>query len=263
MGTAGTRVDPSRAQSVQRALKVLEILAGTGRDAGIADLSRRAGLPVSTMHRMLATLVDSGFVTQSRETGRYRIGIRAFEVGNAFREQTRLHEIAPPSMRHLKEQSGETVNLALRDGDDAVYIDQVECDHRLKIFTRPGARVPLYCSGVGKVLLASLDADEADAVLARSAMHARSTQPPVTIELLRQRIALVRDRGFAIDDDEAEHGVRCVAAPIRDHRDETIAALSISGPTARLSDTRLPHLVVLVRQTAEIISKQLGCHATG
>ncbi len=245
-------------RSVQRALTVLEAIGGFDSEVGIVEVSDRVELPVSTVHRLLVTLVHTGFVIQNQETGRYRIGIRAFELGSAFLKQIHLPEVVRPVMRQLAHEAGETVNLAVRDRRSAVYIDQIDTDHILKLFTRTGTRVPLYCTGVGKVLLAGLPDDDLASYLATVEMVARSPKTITNSDRLRMEIRRVRTRRHAIDNEEFERGVRCVAAPIFDHRAETIAAISVSAPSQRLNDKEIAILVERVEQAADQVSTLLG-----
>lgn len=259
-GTSNHR-ERGRARSVQRALTVLEAVGAGPQEVGIVDLSQRVGLPVSTVHRLLATLVDAGFVVQNPDTGRYRIGVRMFELGNAFLKQTQLLDVVRPRMRQLGQWLGETVNLAIRDGYTAVYVDQQESDHLLKMFTRTGTRIPLYCTGVGKVLLAGLSDAEVDAYLTVTELSPRTPNTITSPTLLRQHLARVRSQGYALDNEDFELGVRCIAAPIRNHLGETVAALSVSGPAHRLADHQLPLMIAKLVETTQVISHQFGLPA--
>lgn len=248
-------------QSVRRALSILSAVGAATQDrddSGIVSISRRCALPVSTTHRLLATLIDAGFATQDPDTGQYRVGLQAFEVGNAFLDHTELRPVARPFLRDLAELTGETVNLAIRDGHDAVYIDQLESNQMLKMFARPGARAPLACTGVGKVLLSGLTPIAAERILTDEPLPHRTprsvTEPAAMLRILER----IRIDGHALDDEEVEIGVRCVAAPILDHRGDVRAAISVSGPTLRVSDDRIPELVRQVRGTAAAISAALG-----
>lgn len=248
-------------QSVRRALTVLEAVAAATHereDTGIVSLSRRCALPVSTTHRLLATLIDAGFATQDPDSGQYRVGLHAFEVGNAFLDHTDLRPVARPFLRDLAELTGETVNLAIRDGHDAVYIDQLESVQILKMFARPGARAPLACTGVGKVLLSGLTVPAAQRILTDEPLPHRTPRSVTEPDEMMRMLARIRIEGHALDDEEVELGVRCVAAPISDHRGEVRAAISVSGPTLRIIDHRIPELIRQVRGTAAAISAALG-----
>ena len=248
-------------QSVRRALAILEALSTASQDredTGIVSISRRCGLPVSTTHRLLGTLIESGFATQNPENGQYRVGLHAFEVGNAFLDHTDLRPVARPYLSDLAELTGETVNLAIRDGHDAVYIDQLESIQMLKMFARPGARAPLVCTGVGKILLSGLSPVAAERILTDEPLPRRTPRSITEPRAVMKMLAAIRETGHAIDDEEVELGVRCVAAPIVDHHGEVQAAISVSGPTLRISDSRIPELVRQVRGTAAAISAALG-----
>ena len=248
-------------QSVRRALRILDVLAAASQDredTGIVSISRRCGLPVSTAHRLLATLIDAGFATQNPESGQYRIGLHAFEIGNAFLDHTDLRPVARPYLTDLAELTGETVNLAIRDGHDAVYIDQLESVQMLKMFARPGARAPLACTGVGKILLSGLSPAVAERILNEAPLPQRTPHSVIEPAAVLRMLAAIRANGHAVDNEEVELGVRCVAAPIVDHHGEIQAAISVSGPTLRISDARIPELVRQVQGTAAAISAALG-----
>lgn len=250
--------DPGMTRSVQRALLLLEEISYEPSGVGVSDLSLRADLPVSTVHRLLATLMASGFVVQNPDNGRYRVGLRAFEVGNAFLRQVDLAGVARPALRELSSQVNESVNLAVRDGFAAVYIDNVESDQMLKLFTRTGSRVQLYCTGVGKVMLAGMPADDIETYISTTDFVPRTPNTVVDPDMLRSQLERIVARGFGIDDEEFELGVRCVAAPIHDHSGATIAALSVSGPAQRISRASLFPIANRVATTAQNISSQLG-----
>ncbi|HEV2529837.1 MAG TPA: IclR family transcriptional regulator [Thermomicrobiales bacterium] len=253
--------DQGGVQSVRRALAVLEAVAAGNHareETGIVTISRRCDLPMSTTHRLLATLIDAGFAAQDPETGHYRIGLSAFEVGNAYLDHTDLRPVARPYLRDLAELTGETVNLAIRDGHDAVYIDQLESTRMLKMFARPGARAPLACTGVGKVLLSGLSPAAAERILTDEPIPALTPRSVTEPAAMLRILAAIREDGHAVDDEEVELGVRCVAAPIVDHRGELRAAISVSGPTLRMRDDRFPELIRQVRGTAAAISAALG-----
>ncbi|MCA9861216.1 MAG: IclR family transcriptional regulator, partial [Thermomicrobiales bacterium] len=155
----------SGVRSVGRALTILELLSLEERGLGIAEISRRIELPISTCHRLLTTLTSHGFVAQDDETGSYSVGLRAFEVGNAFSYQTSLGKEALPYMSILLAAVNETANLRVLDGNSAVLIQQVKSDHLLSMDSRSGTRIPLYCSAVGKVLLAGLSNERIESFL--------------------------------------------------------------------------------------------------
>lgn len=245
-------------QSVLRALDVLEAVAGRGEDAALSDLREELKLPASTVHRLLATLASRGYISQDAYTGRYRIGIRAFEVGNGFLEQTQVRDVARPIMRRLADQADESVNLALPDGSQAVYVEVAECKKTVRTFAHIGGRVPLYCTGVGKALMSAMTTQEVRRIVRQSGLRAHTPSTITKLEVLLDEIARGQDLGFVLDREEYEPGVRCAAAPVRDHSGRVRAAISISGPAFRVTENQLLTMGALVRQGAEELSRALG-----
>jgi IclR family transcriptional regulator, KDG regulon repressor len=250
--------DPNRIQSVGRAIAVLEVLAEERSGLGIVEISERAQLPVSSVHRLLSTLSESGFVAQYLATGRYHVGVRAFEVGNAFLRQVQLGEIAKPHIHELVTLTRETANLALFDDDCAIYVDQVHSTRTLQVVPRPGARVPLHCSAVGKVFLAGMPNRQLEQTLDRLNLLSWTIHTITSTKTLMENVLQVRTKGYAVDDEEMQLGVRCIASPIYNHAGETAAALSLTGPAIDMNDERIRSLAVHLCRIASVISEQLG-----
>lgn len=245
-------------KSLHRALDLLEALAAGERELPLSYLAQRFGLPPSTVHRLLATLVQRGYVAQNPETGRYRVGARAFEVGTGFLQQWQLREVARPAMAALAEETGETVSLAIYDGGSAVYVDQVESGQMVRLFSRIGARVPLHCTGVGKVLLSRFSEWEIRAMIRRQGMKPYTPQTLTRLEDLLAEIREVARQGYALDRQEFSEEVACAAAPVLNHQGEMTAALSVAGPTYRITPERLLVLADQVRAAARRLSIGLG-----
>jgi len=245
-------------QAVDRALAILETLAESERPMGLVELSTRVGLHVSTVHRLLATMGKRRFVAQDPQTGRYRLGMRAFEVGSAAIQQVELREVARPHLRWLMEETQETANLAVLMDGEVVYIDQVESQNLVRMFTRVGRRVPAHCTGVGKILLAGLSDEEVLHILDERGLPRFTPHTIVDPQELLQELQRVRASGYALDNEEREVGVRCVAGPVRDHEGKVVAAVSISGPSSRITEDRLSRLIAAVRTATSRISTELG-----
>lgn len=225
---------PTGVQSLARAFGLLELIADVGGEAGVTELSARSGLPLATIHRLLRTLHDLGYLHQTPSRS-YTLGPRLIRLGESA--SLRIGSWAAPVLADLVERFQETANLAVLDVDHAVYVAQVPSPHSVRMFIEVGARVPLYCTGVGKALLAQLPDDRVEAYLAGSALLAVT---PVTItdpERLRAELATIRERGYAVDDGEREVGVRCVAAAVLGA--PTASALSVSGPQGRVGDDKV------------------------
>lgn len=255
--TTGLASGERAVRSLVRGLQVLEILARTPEQS-LTEIARQAHLPFSTTHRLLETLCRRGFVAQVEGSGRYRVGLKAFEVGTAFLTSHRLPEVARPVMAELVKHLSETTNLAVRDGREAVYVLQVESPRMLRLFAHPGARHPLYCTGVGKVLLAWEPEQEVRSLLGPGPLPRYTPRTLTDPELVLQELRVVRARGYALDREEREIGVRCVAAPVRDATGRVVAALSVSAPTTRLPYRRIPEVARAVMTAAQRISMLMG-----
>jgi IclR family transcriptional regulator, acetate operon repressor len=245
-------------QSLSRGLALLDSLSESPDGISLSDLSQQVGLSVSTAHRLLTTLEQQGYVRCHPGTRAWSIGVQAFIVGSAFIKARDLLEIARPRMRSLMEQSGETVNFAVLDGGEAVFLAQVECRQMMRALAPPGVRVPLHCSGLGKALLASLPEAEVARILRRHGLPRLTPRTLTTVARLRADLERSRERGYALDDEEHSIGLRCVAASVLDEHGEPTGAVSLSGPAVRLPDERIATLGALVRKTAEAISAAFG-----
>lgn len=247
-------------QAVERALRILIILAEAGAPLTLSQIRDRTGLNISTAHRLLHTLMNDGFVTQDKDTGKYLLGLRTFEVGHAALYSMDIRTTARPFLQELVDRCNETANLAILDQDEVVYIDQIESLNMIKIFARVGSRGPSHCTGAGKVLLAQLTERELDRYLQRRMPLQRFTDATICDpRRLREELALIRKNGFALDNGELEEGVRCVAAPLRNFENKAIAAISISGPDTRLTEAFVrERLVPEVLVAAGKISERLG-----
>lgn len=246
-------------QSLSRALGLLEHLAAAEeRGISLTDLARRARLAPSTTHRLLATLEQQGFAELDTERGLWFVGVRTFVVGNAFLAHRDFVAAARPFMRGLMEEAGESVNLGILDDGELVFLSQVECREMMRMFVRLGARVPAHASGVGKALLAALPEADVNAILEQRGLQRFTGNTIDTRAVLREDLAKVRDRGYAYDDEEHAVGLRCVASTLHDELGYPIAAISLSGPRARIVDQRVDILGRLVRDTADRITWALG-----
>ncbi len=247
-----------RIQAVDRALRILQVVAESATPVSLTDISARAGLHVSTTHHLLATLRDRGFIEQAAKKGLYRVGIEAFRVGDSFSATEGIRPKLHPILTDLATRSGETANLVVRRGLEAVYIDHVIGTREVKLFTTIGQVVPLHCTAVGKVFLAFA----ADATSGTLPAHLRLTRhTPNTIgslRVLRRELDAVRAAGYAIDREEHERGVACIAAPVRDATGAVVAAIGISGPGGRVL-AALGTLVQKVTVSAAAASRRLGC----
>ena len=247
-------------QSVRRAVRVIEQLAAEKSPVAIGQLSKKIGLHVSTTHRLLSTLKSDGFVQQDPSSGRYALGTRVILLGQQYLDGLDLRQVARLFLEELSEQTGETTNLVVLNLGEALYLDKVEARLGLRISSRIGNRAPLHCTAAGKILLAAMSGGELEQWLARHSLDALTSRSLTEPENLRGEIEKIRLQGFALDLEECEEGAHCIAAPVRNSRGETDAAVSLSGPSVRMHTRRIQELTAHVVRTGRRISKQLGYH---
>lgn len=245
-------------QSVARALTLLDALGESRSEVGIAELSKQVGFHVSTAHRLLATLIAQGYARQNPETGRYGLGAKAFHLAESYLGQMDLRRTVRPLLERLSRETGETANLVLLDGCEAFYLDKVESPQSLRIFSRIGRRAPLHCTAAGKVLLAGCAWSEVRRMLGQNALERFTPRTIRSVEVLRREVEAARNDGYAMDHEECEEGATCIAVPVRNARGETVAAMSISGPTLRMQPQRLQELTPVVVRTGAEASERLG-----
>lgn len=243
-------------QSVDRALDLLEALASAEGEVSITALAARTGLHVSTVHRLLSTLLRRGYVRQNAETSRYYAGAKLAMLAEGRSRFGELRLRARPILRAITEATRETTNLVVLDDAAAVYIETVPSPQVVRLFTAIGNRVPLHATGAGKCLLASLPVPKRDALIGRIELRAYTPHTLVDAAALRRALDEAKERGFTIDDEEFDEGVRCVAVPVAGVSDVT-AALSVSAPASRFTRQRCLELVPLLRRSASELAAAL------
>ncbi|NLV17590.1 MAG: IclR family transcriptional regulator [Syntrophomonadaceae bacterium] len=253
--------DPSKTvQSIDRVLSIIEALADHGAPMHLGDLAEQVDLKPSTVHRLLNTLLVRGFVEQD-EDSRYKLSMKLYYIGNRATYAADIKTMAAPFMRELLEKVNETVNLAILDRGEVVYIDQLESNNIVvvKMFARVGNRGPAHCTGSGKVLLAHLPPDELTRYLAETRLE-RFTRDTITDpEMLGKELARVAREGYALDLGERDEEVRCVATPIMNHEGQAVAALSVSGPSMRMTPSYISNeLIQMAKDVSLRLSKKIG-----
>jgi IclR family acetate operon transcriptional repressor len=245
-------------QSLSRALGLMNAIAASDQGLTLSEAAKATRLAVSTAHRLLTTLQQDRFVRFDAERGTWMIGVQAFCVGNGFIRSRELTTIARPLMRQLMEKSGETVNLAVEDRGEAVYVAQIESRKLMRAIARPGGRAAMHSSGVGKALLSAMPASEVEAVIAAHGMTKETEKTIDTPARLNAELGLIRRRGYAVDDEENAIGLRCIAAVIYDEHAQPAAAISLSGPKARIDDPTVLTLGDAVLDVARRITANFG-----
>jgi IclR family acetate operon transcriptional repressor len=248
-------------QSIERAFELLELLADAGGTLGLSELAAASGLPLPTIHRLVRTLVNRGYVRQE-PSRRYSLGSRLIRLGDT--SSRLLGAWLQPYLVELVTVTGETANLAMLDGDEVVYIAQAPSPHQMRMFTEPGRRVRAHCTAVGKALLSQLPADQVRAALARTGMPAITSTTITDPDVLLAQLELIRAQGYAVDDGEQEVGVRCFAVTIPDA--PARLAISSSGPQPRMTDEAAARIVPALARIAGVISESIaaaGRNGTG
>lgn len=245
-------------QSLSRALRLLNALAWFPQGITLSEVAQKVGLPTSTAHRLLTTLQNERYVRFDGERSVWLVGVQAFRVGSAFARGRDLASLAKPFMRRLMEQCGETVNLAIPDHGEIMYLAQVECQKMMRAFTGPGGRASFHATAAGKAILAAMPDGECARLLSGMELK-RETPRTITITAeLKKELAATHMRGYAVDDEENAVGLRCVASVIFDEHGAPLASLSVSGPAARITDSRMASLGAAVAGVAHEITAELG-----
>ncbi|HEV2155052.1 IclR family transcriptional regulator [Bradyrhizobium sp.] len=245
-------------QSVDRALSILETLAEDDEGYRLSDLAVRTGLSASTVHRLLATLESRRFVQFDRAESKWHVGVRSFTVGASFARRRNFSTQAIPYLRKLRDLTRETANLAVVDDEFIIVLTRMESREIMRSLTQVGGRVAMVTSGVGKAVLATYSDEEVGAVIRHHGMPRLTEKSIVRPSDLFKELEKIRKQGFALDDEEACMGLRCIAAVVYNDCAEPLAAISVSGMTSRLTDDRLPEIGQIVREVAGELTLALG-----
>ncbi len=246
-------------QALERGLNLLAIIAEAD-GLSLTSIAQRAGIAPSTAHRILTTLKANGFV-QDDSHGNYLIGVQAFRAGSAFLRNRKLADVGRITLRRLMEDSGETANIAIEIESSVVFISQMESHRSIRAFHRPGARGPMHASSLGKAMLAALTDEAVAQKLHRVGMPRLTERTIVDPDALFADLAIIRKRGWAIDDEEQAEGMRCVGAAVYNEHGEVIGAISVSGPTVRVTEERLGELGPMIKRAAAEITERVGGRA--
>lgn len=246
-------------KSVQKALDILEYIIINGEQGmSISKLSGELKFPQSSIHHLVSTLVRRGYLTKETSSHLYYVGPRMIEMSGVCLSRLYIRNIARPFLEELWRECNETIHLAILLNDEAVDIDTIESSQTIRMVTQIGKRMPLYCSAVGKVLLAYLPENDFEYIIRVITLHRYTENTITTLDGLKKELLRIKKDGAAYNLEEYEKGVRCVAAPIRDHQAKVIGGVSISCPAVRFPAERKIALTQLVKTTVEKISAELG-----
>jgi DNA-binding IclR family transcriptional regulator len=244
--------------SVERALRIFELLSRSQRGLSLSEISRTLALPKSSASLVVTTLEKNGYLQKNKQTGRYCFGLKLISLSRGALENLDLRQVARPFLQKLAQETRLTVHLAILERGEAVLIDKLEAPGLVKLATWVGRRMDVNCTGVGKALIAFLPRDLFDQQIRGKVLAKHNDQTIVSVRGLERELARVRERGYSFDDEEDEIGLRCIGAPIIDYNKAVIAALSVAGTVSQLPLELVPDIAAKVKQTAADISSHFG-----
>jgi DNA-binding IclR family transcriptional regulator len=258
---AAIEFSPYRIQVLERAIALLEVLARQDSDLDLGELTSEAGLHKSTTHRLLRVLEQQRVVERNPASGKYRLGFKLIEFGLAALSRLDMYELARPYLRKLVDETGETAHLAVMRGGDVVSLVNIESSQTVRTPSTVGARSPAHCTSLGKAMLAHASAAQLEDYLRHHPLKPFTRNTITSVHRLKGELRLIRERGYAVDNEEREEGLRCIGAPVWDHSGHVVAAVSIAGPAFRIPQERVPALAASVMHTAASLSAALGYRA--
>lgn len=245
-------------QSAERIFQVMEVLADNG-EMGLMELSAMLGLHKSTVHRLLMSLIYMGYAKQDETTQKYMLSYKVVNMASKVLDRTDVLQVAKPYMERLSDLSGETVHLVQREENNILYIYKIEAKvGTIRMVSHVGMVHPMYCSGVGKAIMATLPEEEIQKIWNESIIEKKTDKTITDYARMQEVLSEVRENGYALDDEENEKGVRCIAACLYGHQKEVKYAFSISGPTSRMTKERVKELSVDMLKVQKELSRELG-----
>jgi IclR family transcriptional regulator, KDG regulon repressor len=251
-------VDVKGVQTLDRALDIIELLTMERNPVGVTEISHKLDLHKSTVHRLLNALAVRGYVQKEDLHSKYSLGLKFVEIGSQRLNHLELKIEAAPSLRRLAENTQQTVHLAILNGNEVVYIEKIEPVSNMRMYSQIGKRVPVYCSALGKTLISEMSDDDVKKLLSGTDFRAFTVHTRSSVDQLIADIDSVCKKGWALDDEEHEEGIRCIAASVRDYTGKIIASVSVTGDRRIISPERDNEIATLVMNTAAIISKRMG-----
>lgn len=251
----------STVQAVDRALQLIDLLQEDIDGLSVTTLANRMNLAKSTIHRLLTSLKNKGFVQQDVQSEKYQLGLKFIEIGSIVSRSLEINQIAPPYMKQLVEETSETVHLVVLHEGEIIYIEKTESPNNLRMYSMVGKRAPVHCTGAGKAILAYLPREQVDQIIADRGLKKFTPTTIITKKQLNEQLHETRERGYSVDYEEHESGIRCVAAAIFNHKARVVASLSVAGPTIRMNQKKMDFCAGKVKYYANAISERLGYRA--
>ncbi|MBD1380468.1 IclR family transcriptional regulator [Metabacillus arenae] len=245
-------------KSVSRALDIITLVSTKKGGLGVTEIAGQIDINKSSVYRILSTLVQYGYVEQDKETGRYKLGYKFLEVSSKLLESIDLRAEARPYLQELENITNEVIHMVVYDQGEVVYIEKLEGNETLRMHSKVGKRAPMHCTSVGKAILAHLPSAVVLDILERKGMPMHTDKTITSKEEFMQELNQVKQKGYALDLEENEYGITCIAVPVFDHLGKVISAVSISGPTIRMTEERLNQLKKKMIFIGKQISARLG-----
>lgn len=248
-------------QSIDRALGLLEILSHHVEGIGLLELSDRSKLSKSTVHRLLSTLIQNGYVRQHESTGRYHLTMKMFILGSRPIEKLDVLKVARPYLEKLRDLSGEVIHLVIMDDNEIIYVDKVESENTIRMYSNIGKKGTLYSTSVGKAILSYYSDEEIQNLWHKMNVTKLTDYTITDLTSFMKEIALIRKQGYAMDLEENELGVKCMGTAILDYTKKPVAAFSISGPIQRMTDEKVHMLKQHILEIKNAVSQELGYYS--
>jgi IclR family KDG regulon transcriptional repressor len=245
-------------KSVSRALDIIHLVSTKKEGLGVTEIANQIDINKSSVYRILSTLVQYGYIEQDQETSRYKLGYKFLEISSKLLESIDLRKEAKPYLQELEKETNEVIHLVVYDQGEVIYIEKLEGTETLRMHSKVGKRAPMHCTAVGKAILAHLPFNVVLDILERKGMSRHTDKTITDKDEFLKELAQVKQKGYALDLEENEYGIRCIAVPIFDHVGKVIAAVSVSGPTIRMTDERIEQLQARMLQIGKHISARLG-----
>jgi len=247
---------------LKKALRILELVQASGSGLGVNEIGQKINISRSTAYRVLSHLEREGYVART-DRGVYRIGAKLVRLASQASSPSALQDVARPVLQKLSQATGETVNLAVLDGDQVLYIEVIESAHDFRLVSKIGMRRPIHSTALGKALAAFLRPGECEYLIGLMSFQRLTPQTITSRTELERELEKVRCQGYALDNEETVLGARCVGAPILNSRGEALASVSIAGPVTRVSEDKIPRFAVALKQAATEIANYLGVSEVG
>ncbi len=244
---------------LDKAFKIVELFDEKGKELSVTEIHDLLGFNKASIFRILKNLQDADYLEKDPDTLRYKLGLRLYSLGLLAEPHSTIRRITRPFLAKLNEQCGETVHLAVLNHGEVLYLDKIEGKKTIRVITRIGTKLPAHCSGLGKVLLASLSEETLEKIIRETGLQRFTDNTITDLTALKTELTRIREQRYAVDNEEIEEGLKCAAAPVRDSQGKVVAAISISVPKERF-DKDISTFISMVKKTAEQISEGMRQH---